>query len=378
MVLVQLGMSFQSGSYQPMIEVSSRFGGGHFQVQHPDYEHDPRVEHCLKDVHRLRNHLNNISDVVATSIRTESFGVINFGENSVGAMLVGVDPDLESDVSYFSSSMVEGEYVTEGTAAIGSILARNASVGVGDEIVILTSDVQGGVAALTPTISGIFRVGNDTIDRSLVHLDIGILNETLLLSDSAHRVVIMTNNPMTLDPTRTRIEQSLPNDAKLYDWQELMPEVSQNIRLDKISNAIVYSTLTLIVVLSIANTSVMTIIERTRELGVLRAMGMRDNQVFAMLLSESTLMWIVGVTLGSIVSTAAIIFLAHMGIGLEGGVMEEISGQLFLPDRIFPSVDTKVVLVAPISIGLGVLTFTAIATIRLFLMPIIKAMRYRE
>lgn len=378
-LLVQLGMSFQAGSYEPMVEVSTRFASGHLQVQHSDYKDDPRIEHLVSDATNLRTKLLTVPAITAVSNRTEIFGLVTKDERSYGALVVGVDPLIDPTTSHLAQQISEGLYLdSPNSAIIGSALARNLRASVGDEIVILSSDVDGSVAFVAPTVSGVFETGNDALDRSLVQVPRSLINEALLLGDGAHRVVIMVDEPMFPERSLDAIAAFVPAPASLLDWRELMPEISQSIRLDKISNGIVYGTLTVIVVLSIANTFVMTMFERTREFGMLRAVGMRNSSIFSMFLTETLLMWVLGVAIGYVLSTCALFPLIKLGLGMESMGMDQFAGLLFLPDRIYPAVDLKVILVAPVSIGIGMILSTMLASIRLYRLSLVDALRYQE
>lgn len=378
-LLIQVGMSFQVGSYEPMVEVSTRFGSGHLQIQHVDYKDHPRIERVVPNATEIREALLQVPEVLSVSNRTEAFALASKGEKSRGAMVVGVDPSVDPTTSYVSQQLIEGTYLEEPNSAfIGSALARNLDVKIGDDIVILAADSTGSVAFIAPTITGIFEIGNDALDRVLVQVPLSLINEALALDDGAHRVVIMVENPMRPELFAPIISGVLTPSTKLYDWQELMPEISQNIRLDKITNGIIYATLTVIIVLSIANTFVMTAFERTREFGMLRAVGMRPNALFGMFVLETLMMWVLGVALGYCLSTCVLGFLGKIGIGMDSMGMEQFAGLFFLPDRIYPAIDLKVVLVAPVSIGIGMLISSALASIRFYRMSLVEALRYKE
>ncbi len=362
-----------------MVEISAGFGGGHIQVQQADYKENPRVDRVIPDADALRRTLSELPGVTAVSNRTETFAVVSKDEKSYAALVVGVDPAHDAEVSFLSSQLTQGSYLEDPNSAfIGDALARNLELSLGDEIVIMGSDAQGSIAFMVPTIAGIFDSGNSPLDRSLVQIPRATLNEALNLGDAAHRVVLLTSEMMQPGPVVDTIAELLPEGLAVYDWSVLMPEIKQSIDLDKVSNGILYGTLTLIVVLSIANTFVMTMFERTREFGMLRAVGMRTNSLFGMFLSESMLIWLLGVVLGLCLSLSTILPFMHFGISLDAPMIEEIVDKFFFPDRIYPAIDLKVLLVAPLSIGAGMLLSTALASIRLYRLSLVEALRYKE
>jgi len=378
-VLIQLGMSFQVGSYGPMIEGATRLGSGHLQIQHQDYKDDPKLERTIPNSKDIITKLASVSDISAVAPRSESFALLNNEEKSYGAMIIGVDAPAESEVSYLPRNISEGEYLpTSDSAYTGTILAKNLGLELGDEIVLLSHDNLGGIAASVPILTGIFASGNDQLDRSFIQIPLETFNEVFQLENDVHRIVIMVENPLELETTKKAIEQILPPKTRLYDWRELMPEISQNIRLDKISNGIIYGTLTIIVVLSIANTFVMSIFERTREFGTLRALGMKNFALFRMFLTESIILWLLGVFIGITVTVLGNLPLAHYGIALSSLGVDQFAGQFYLPDRLYPHIDVNVILVAPLALGVGICITSIFAAARMYRVSLIHALRFKE
>lgn len=378
-VLIQLGMSFQAGSYAPMIEGATRFGSGHLQIQHKDYKDNPKLDRTVPNSKDIIAKLANIADITAVAPRSESFALLNNDEQSYGAMIIGVDTTQESEVSYLPRNISDGEYLpTSESAYVGAILVKNLGLELGDEIVLLSHDNLGGIAASVPIVEGIFKSGNDQLDRTLLQVTLETFNDVFQLENDVHKIVIMVQDPLKLDATKQAIERILPPSTRVFDWRELMPEISQNIRLDKISNGIIYGTLTIIVVLSIANTFVMSIFERTREFGTLRALGMKNFALFRMFLTESIILWLLGVSIGITVSILGNLPLAHYGLALSLLGVEEFAGQFYLPDRLYPHIDLNVLLVAPLAIGLGIFVTATFAAARMYRISLIRALRFKE
>ncbi|MXX94588.1 MAG: ABC transporter permease [Gammaproteobacteria bacterium] len=379
MLLIQVGMSFQAGSYGPMIELGTKFSSGHLQIVHPDVDDFPLIEQTITQPDQLRGELQKLAHIDEIGFRVETFALINHGEKSFGALVVGVEPSIEPQISLLPNHILGGQYLpTYNEAYIGSALARNLDVTIGDELVILGSDRLGSVAATIVLVGGIFESGNTELDRTIVHVPIELFNEVFEMSDAIHRVVIMVSNPLAMKGVERDINHLLKPDQKLRNWQELMPEINESITLDRISNGIVYGVLIVIVVLSIANTFTMTMFERTREFGILRALGMQNPSIFAMFSFESFFMWLVGSTIGLGLSLAVILPLSKYGIALSSTTMEELVGQFFLPDRIYASIDLQVLIVAPIALGIGIVLSSCLAGTRLYRVPLLNALRFRE
>lgn len=378
-MLIQIGMSFQAGGYQPMIEVGTRLGSGHIQLLHPKFQEEPRIERTISISTDFREQLFSIKNVQGIAQRTESFILLNKGEKSYSALLVGVEPKQEQLLSFLPQHLIEGSYLSNPNGAfLGQSLARNLDATLGDEIVVLGIDAHGSIAASVLTLEGIYRSNNDQLDRSVVHVHHELFDELFNLNNSVHRVVLNVDNPMQTQLVERALSKSLDENIKLATWRELMPELHQSIQLDKISNGIIYGVLTVIVVLSIANTFVMSMIERTREYGTLLAIGMKRRLIFGVFATESLCLWCVGIVFGTMLGSLVIIPLNYIGISLGSMELEHLSGQWYLPDRIFPQYDLLVLFVAPVALAAGVAVATLFAMLRLLRMPVLQAIRFRE
>ena len=195
------------------------------------------------------------------------------------------------------------------------------------------------------------------------------------MADQAHRLVAFVEDPVELEAGTVAMESLLSDNESILDWNELMPEISQGIQIDLVSNAILQAVLLVIVVLSIMNTFVMTLFERTRECGMLFAIGMKRSAVYRMTLVEALLMWIVGLIVGGVLTTLIIVPLSYTGIPIPASD-EAIQAQFsFMPESIYPELSWWVVISAPLFIGVGALISVSLASIRLVRLDIIQALR---
>ena len=130
--------SMQDGTFIIMIDNAARMMTGHIQVQHPDYQDDPRVENTLQQATLIAEQVAAHPDVEQASLRAQAFALVSFGERSFGAQIMGVEPEKEITWSTLATMQLEGRYLEKsGEAFLGSVLAKNLGVGVGDEIVLL-------------------------------------------------------------------------------------------------------------------------------------------------------------------------------------------------------------------------------------------------
>ena len=362
MWLIVLFMSVQAGMYNDLRDLAARMDSGHAQVQHPRYLDDARLRYTVQGVTELTRRLADLPSVVAAAPRAESFALVSADqgdgeERSFGAVVVGVDPEGEQDVSLLPGSLVDGTYLTgSDDAFLGARLARNLGISVGDELVVLGSTREGGVAALAVRVGGIFRSGLVELDRMLLQVRLPTLQEAFELGDDAHRIVLFADSMPGIDAMVEDVRGALPGagaaDAvRVRPWAELMPEVEESIQLDAAGGVILLWTLVIVVAFAVVNALVMTVLERTREFGMLLALGMRPGSIMAMLQAEALCMWAVGTAIGLGAAVLVVATIGTYGIGIPQQFEEMVGNAMLVPERIHLILDARALTLAPAVLG---------------------------
>jgi ABC-type lipoprotein release transport system permease subunit len=357
--LVVASMCVQLGSYEVMEENATSLLTGHIQIQSAAYVHNDRLENTVPDATSLQRQVSEVDGVVAVAPRVETFALASAGERSFGALILGVAPAAEARVVRFQERVVAGRGIASGDEALlGEGLARNLGVGLGDEMLLLGSAKQGGIAALALTVVGLFRSGQSELDRSLVWAPLPVVQNAFGLGDEVHALVLRADRLSGVDTIVARLRAALP--ATLPDgtllrvrpWQDLLPDVRQAIAVDRVSAAFFYWIIMILVTFSVVNTFIMTVFERTREFGVLLAIGMRPGRILAMLQWEAFFIWLVGAVLGMALAVLLMLWLMQVGIPM-GGDLASLSERMYMPTRLYPAFTPEALLTAPVVMLLG-------------------------
>ncbi|MCY4343434.1 MAG: FtsX-like permease family protein [Gammaproteobacteria bacterium] len=374
--LTGFGMAMQAGVYGAQIESATAFFAGHVQLQRQDYIDRSRFEHAIDGVTPLLRDLESRPGVVSAAARVEAFALASVGDRSFGAQVLGVDLERERRTVRFLDRVAEGRMIQRfGEVAIGSALARNLGVGVGGEVVVLGAGREGGVAALAGVVTGIFNTGMADFDRSLMVAPIAAVQEAFGLGDEAHALVVRIADVEDAQEIAAALNADLPPGVVARSWQAALPEVSQAIEVDALGGVLVYAIIMLVVAFSVVNAFIMTVFERTREFGMLRAIGMRPGAIMGMLQIEAFLIWLLGVGLAFAVASPAIYWLSAHGFHLGEAMSEFADGTLFLPDRLRAKVDAKVLLTSPLIMLAGVQIAALIPSLRIRRLRAILALR---
>ncbi|MBC2715742.1 MAG: ABC transporter permease [Desulfobacteraceae bacterium] len=261
--------------------------------------------------------------------------------------------------------------VRSGRALIGSLLARNLKVRVGDELTIMGQGKDGSVAAAILTVCGIYESGMDEFDRNTLHIPINTFQAVYSMESAVHEIIINVNSlrdvPMVKAKIINRLKDILQGNALVVmDWDELVPGLTQSIRIDLTMGIIFWFLLVVIVAFSILNTFLMAIFERTREFGVMMAIGTTPQRLVKLLLYESNFMTIVGVGLGILTGCGITMVFQIYGIDMSGS--SEILKQYGMSGRIYPRLSIITAFAGPVLVWLitvGVALYPALKIKRL-------------
>lgn len=368
-------LSFQFGVYDTMINTSVKIHAGHVQVMAQGYKDKMNMRRTISKPGKLGSLLEDMEEIEAYTYRAEGFSMVSSEERTYGVMVTGIDPDREARVSTIKSLIRTGAYFTDSGdygALVGSLLAENLKVKPGDELTILGQARDGSIAATVVKVRGIFSSGIDDFDRNTVQIPLKTFQETYRMQGGVHRVVAVCDSLDDVSAVKQTIvweidgiENTYP--LEVYDWKEIMPGLLQSIQMDLVSGLIMYGILIIVVAFSILNTFLMAIFERTREFGVLMAIGTGPGRLTKILLIESIAMTCIGIFLGmGLGSIITLYFQAH-GIDFTGA--SEIMSQMGISGTMYPRLSALSLTTGP----LAVLFITALAA----LYPALKVRKLR-
>ena len=245
-------------------------------------------------------------------------------------------------------------------------------MGIGDELTILGQGRDGSIAAAIVRITGIYSSGLDEFDRSAIHLPLATFQDVFAMRGAVHEVVAIGRSLGDVAAIKTAVVKQLDATGQAerltaLDWQELMPGLVEAIKLDMISGLIFYGILVLVVAFSILNTFLMAIFERTREFGVMMAIGTAPGRLTKLLLIESISMTGIGILAGMLLGSVVTYYFQIHGLEFEGS--SEMLSQFGITGSMYPNLTWLSLLIGP---GL-VMAITSLAA----LYPALKIRRLK-
>jgi len=374
-MLLVFMLSFQFGSYDTMINTAVKIHTGHVQVQAEGYRDKMDVRQVVPNPGAVDDVIKDIPGIEAYTSRANAFSLVSSSDRTYGVLLTGIDPEREAKVSTLKKLVQRGEYLAQedtDMALVGELLARNLKVDIGDELVALGQGRDGSVAASVLKVKGIFSSGEDKFDRNSVQMPLGYFQDVFSMRGAVHEMVVLGRSLEDVKKIKKELGagvRSIDNDGNLVvlDWMELMPGIVQSIKLDLVSGLIMYVILIVVVAFSILNTFLMAIFERTREFGVLMAIGMTPGRLMKSLFLESATITLIGIILGIISGGMITWYYQVHGILISGA--SELLSQYGLPERMYPQLS-----VLSVSIGAGIVLIITILTA---IYPVLKVRRLR-
>jgi ABC-type lipoprotein release transport system permease subunit len=299
------------------------------EVHAPRYYPDRPIDQTLggrngTDVSALIATITADPRVQAASPRVYGYGLVSATHQSAGAQLLGVVPGQEQKITVLQTRMVKGSYLTGQTpnsVVMGDKLATMIDVEVGSEIVLLTQATDGSTGNDIYTVTGMFHTGLDAMDQGLVLMSLASLQELLRLPPGRiHEVGIKLHDVTVATTTASALEARLGKilPARVRAWPELAPELADYVQFNRRITFILFSIFYLLAIMGIVNTMLMAIIERTRELGMLMAVGMRPVQVVGLIVAEAASLAGASLVLGAALGAPILWYLQVHGLNLGG------------------------------------------------------------
>jgi len=318
-----------AGLRQQMIESGTDLVLSDIEVHAPGYYPDRPARQTLggrkgTDISALVAVIAADPRVLAASPRVYGYGLVSATHQSAGTEFLGVVPDQEQKITVLQTRMVKGSYLTGRIpkgVVMGDKLATTIGVGVGSEIVLLTQATDGSTGNDLFTVAGMFHTGLDALDRSLVLMSVASLQERLRLPpERIHEIGIKLHDITAATAVAAALEvqlgKTLP--VRAHAWPELVPELADYVLFNRRVTFFLFFIFFVLAVMGIVNTMLMAIIERTRELGMLMAVGMRPVQVVGLIVAEAASLAGASLVLGGALGAPLLWYLQVHGLNLGG------------------------------------------------------------
>ena len=316
--LLSVTIGLSDGAYGNIITMFTRNRTGHIQVHRAGYLDKPSLYETIDGYAAIGETIQGTAGVDAWTPRVYAAGLGSVGEKSTAVQIIGVDVARETQATRFDQKVVEGSVLAESAsheAVIGKGLAKILSAKIDSEIVIFSQGADGSIANDVYKIIGIAESGDDGTDRVACYLHIEDAQELFVLEGRIHEIVVIVSNinhvSKITDTIKTRLNNSTLDVAP---WQVVAKSFYRAMKTDQQGDAISRWVIMLIVAIGVLNTVLMSVLERTREYGVLKAVGTKPTQIFWLVICEVVIIAIGSICVGALLAVLSNYLLSIYGI----------------------------------------------------------------
>ncbi len=326
LALLILMASVIEGEMGGALENTIRLQSGHIQIRAATYDENKsslKWEDLVANPDEIAGKVAAFDQVIAATPRLYASGFLSSGTQSAGAKITGIDPlSLVSDP--YREGIISGEFLApddRDAVLIGRPMAEKLNLEVGDTVGLSLNTADGNVQEQTFTVKGIYTTNTFGFDSATVFLPLSKAQAMTLTENHASTIFVLLDDTAMTDTVAPAL--SVSSDLEVKTWRELNTLFVEWETLAQSYIGFLYLIILAISVSVIINTLIMSVYERTREIGILSAIGMRGGRIMMLFLAESSLLAVGGVIMGLIIGVLATMYFNVNGfyvgnMGLSG------------------------------------------------------------
>jgi ABC-type lipoprotein release transport system permease subunit len=341
MVLLTMA-AFINGEMNGAMDQTIRLQSGHLQVRAQSYDEvktSLKWEDLIENPDQIVAQLTSLAPVKVATPRLFASGIASAGNQSTGVRVFGIDPLSEANAPY-REGLISGDFLTpddrEGLL-IGQPLADKLGLKVGDSLNLSVNTSNGDVAQQIFTVRGIYTTQTNGFDTTTVFLPLAKAQALTQTENHASTIFVLLKDKAETDAVVAALQTS---NYKVLPWTKLNELIIQFEDLANSYMIIFYLIVLGVTATVIVNTLIMAVFERTREIGILSALGMKGRTILLMFLTESSLLAVGGVIMGLILGGLLVAYFTHFGfyigqLGISGMMIgNTIYAKLTMQDTI--------------------------------------------
>jgi ABC-type lipoprotein release transport system permease subunit len=315
LALLLLMAAFIHGEMSSAIASTIKLQSGHLQVRAQSYDESKnslKWEDLVADPTQIAAKIAALAPVEVATPRLFASGIVSVGNESSGVRIFGIDPASAANAPY-RAGMLSGQFLTADDrqgVLIGQALADKLKLKTGDQINLSVNTSNGDVAQQLFTIRGIYSTHTNGFDSVTVFMPLAKAQTITQTENHASTIFILLKNA---DETAAVASALQSSQYQVLTWTQMNELILQTEDMANSYMVIFYLIVLGVTATVIVNTLIMAVFERTREIGILSAIGMKSRRILAMFLAESTLLAVGGVLIGLILGGLAVAYFTRFG-----------------------------------------------------------------
>lgn len=342
MLIVGLGMfifswSFGDGFHDEMIRNVVRSEMAHIQIHAKGFKDNPVLKTRISDPAKIEKIVGQNIEVLAFAPRLKAQSLASTAYSSSNVSVIGIDPKLEQKVTVIQDKLVKGRYLHPDhnqEALIGAKLAEKLEIGLGDKIIIMGQSFGGELKAIALKVVGLYYTSDELLDKYTVYMPLKEGQAFFVMGKTVNEIAVMVKDESKIERVVKELETEINNpNLEVLSWRKVNPGLVQFIEVDNAGLYIMIFIIAVMIGLEVYNTLLMSILERTREFGVMLAVGTKPGQIVGIVLFEALLMGLTMIVFGATIGgLSAYYFVVHpMDFSFVASGMEMFSISKLIP-----------------------------------------------
>jgi ABC-type lipoprotein release transport system permease subunit len=351
LALLLLMASVVEGEMRGAMDSTIQLDSGDLQVRAKSYDEDKTSlawEDLVQNPDQIAAQIASLSPVTVATPRLFASGIVTVGDETAGVRVIGIEPDSPANAPY-QDGLVSGQFLTAGDREgilIGLPLANKLGLKPGDQVTLLANTSNGDVDQQPFTVRGVYTTQITGYDESTIFMPLSKAQALTQTENHASTIFVLLKNRDDTSAVAAALQGS---DYQIITWQQANELIIQTEQFAGAYMVVLYLIVLGITATVIVNTLVMAVFERTREIGIFAAIGMKSGRIMAMFFTESGFLAIGGILMGWVLGAALVYYATVYGfyignMGITGILMHDtIHAYLTVSDTITLSITALVV-----------------------------------
>jgi putative ABC transport system permease protein len=342
---------------------------GHLQIHNSNFKKDYEPQFTLANGAQVLEAVSKMPEVKLAASRSITVGMLATPTGSAGIQINGVIPNQEYRLSQLQKKIIKGkpfDPAKKNEILVGQKLAKKMKLKPRSKLVLTFTDTSGNMVSSAFRVAAIYQSDNAPLDEKNVYVNQDELNVLLGIQNSFHEIVILLKNDADVKKAQQELQQKFPA-YQIESWREISPETDLLVKTVDQYSYIIMFIIMFALAFGIVNTMLMAILERTREIGMMVALGANHIKIFLLIFLETIFLTLAGTPVGVFIGWATTAYFNKHGLDLAGMGREMMSsfgfGTMIYPE--FPTEKLSGILLIVIGTALISCLFPAIKALKL-------------
>jgi putative ABC transport system permease protein len=309
-------MAFYNGMIEQRVNTAITSELSHIQLHHPEFRKEYEIKYYLPNGRKMLEIIDKHNLIKATAGRIIIKGMIASASGSSGITINGVMPAEEQILTNLKGKIIEGNYFNPqktNEIILSEKLRKKLKLNLNKKTILTFQDKEGNLASAAFRITALYKTTNTPYDDSNVFVKITDVDSLAGIPNAVNEIAVLLQSNTFLDESQTHLKQKFPK-TEIKNWKEIAPELGLTVSVGDQMVFIFMGIILLALAFGIVNTMMMAVLERTREIGMLLALGMNKFKIFMMILLETFFLILAGCPVGILLAFATIGITQKTGI----------------------------------------------------------------